>query len=308
MMKKYILSLLLLLTLGASTVFAEVSTVENVANPKVTDARCNIANPDGVLKPEVQAEAQAMCDQMMKVAGVEVCVVALEDIGDADSFDFAFNLFQEWGVGDKKRRTGVLLLLTVKQRDLRIITGGGIEGVMPDVLCHRMVRKAAEAIKKGDDDYGAGILSVVKDMHELVCNENLREELWSEHHEEDEDILPWVLGFFLLCFVSIGAAVYFSRKKCSNCGKRSMKLVERLTLIEPTRWQSGVEFRRYVCQSCGNEIEEEATIPYQDPDDDYRRGGGGFIVGGGSGFGGGGFSGGSFGGGSSFGGGAGTKF
>lgn len=308
MIKKYIVFLLLMLTFGTSTVLAEVSTVENVANPKVADAKCNVANPDGVLKPEVQAEVQTMCDEMMKVAGVEVCVVALEDIGDADSFEFGFYLFQDWGVGDKDRRTGVLLLLTVKQRDLRIITGGGIEGVMPDVVCHRMVMKAAEAIKKGEDDYGAGVLSVVRDMRELVSNENVREELWSEHHEEDENILPWVLGFFLLCFGSIMAAAYFSRKKCSKCGKRSMKLVERHTLIEPTRWQSGVELRRYVCQSCGNEVEEEATIPYQDPDDDYRRGGGGFIVGGGNGFGGGGFSGGSFGGGSSFGGGAGTKF
>ena len=46
--------------------------------------------------------------------------------------DVANRLFQQWRLGQKKLDNGVLLVVFVEDRKLRLEVGYGLEGVLPD--------------------------------------------------------------------------------------------------------------------------------------------------------------------------------
>lgn len=72
-------------------------------------------------------------------SGVQVAVVMLSTLEGYPIDDYAFKLAQQWGIGQKDKNNGVLLLISVNERKIYIATGYGLEGVMPDALCRRIV-------------------------------------------------------------------------------------------------------------------------------------------------------------------------
>ena len=64
--------------------------------------------------------------------GAEIAVVTVKDMGGLDEFTYAVELFKEWGIGSKERDDGILLLVAVQERRLRIEVGYGLEHIITD--------------------------------------------------------------------------------------------------------------------------------------------------------------------------------
>ena len=63
--------------------------------------------------------------------GVPIVVATISSLADYDAADwsierYAANLYSEWGIGDRATNRGVLLLVSVRDRKLRIATGSGL--------------------------------------------------------------------------------------------------------------------------------------------------------------------------------------
>ena len=311
---RYILIAIMLVL--ACSIQAKITTPDMVRNPKTDNRECNIANPDNVLSHAECDSLQAICNTAYSTAGVEMCIVALDDIGtDITAFEFAVELFNKWGVGNKNRNTGVLLFITKTQRDIQIITGGGIEGVLPDARCGRILDTAIETIKsKGGNAYGAGLITAGNEILHYINNETARKELLSEKKPaDDSDGLPWILGTIGLAGAGMGAAYHFSKRVCRKCKKRTMKLISSEDIIKATPEHPGQRILHFRCTNCGEREQITVKVPYQN--DDHRNDGGGAGTAFGTYIGSSAASrmgrdiiGGAFGGGRSFGGGAGKKF
>src|SRR5688572_9154570 len=66
----------------------------------------------------------------------------------------------EWKLGQSKNDNGVLLLIATDDRKMRIEVGYGLEGVLTDVLCNRIIRnEMAPNFRRGD--YDAGVLLAI---------------------------------------------------------------------------------------------------------------------------------------------------
>ena len=86
----------------------------------------------------------------------QIAVVTVPTIGDNDLFDYAQKLYQAWGIGRKGKDNGVLILVAVKEHKVRIHTGYGLEGAIPDALAKRIGDQTfAPAFKQGQ--YYAGL-------------------------------------------------------------------------------------------------------------------------------------------------------
>jgi len=59
--------------------------------------------------------------------GAQFVVVTLETTGDEDIEDYAYELFNEWGIGDKKANNGFLLLLATGDEDYYYLPGAGLD-------------------------------------------------------------------------------------------------------------------------------------------------------------------------------------
>jgi uncharacterized membrane protein YgcG len=55
--------------------------------------------------------------------------------------ELATAVFREWGIGNKERNTGLLVLIARKEKQVRIETGYGLEGDVPDVVAAKIIRE-----------------------------------------------------------------------------------------------------------------------------------------------------------------------
>lgn len=289
----------------AGVAVAKTYVPQSVPNPRDVDAAAYVANPDDVLTPAEVAELQRVAAKIDSLTEVELCVVALRDIGRASAFDFAYELANLWGVGRKERNTGVLVLLAVDNRDVQIVTGKGIEGILTDGQCSLVIDDMIDDLSA--NRFGAGLIAGAKSIGRRVTTTNAQAELLFGTHYPEPTEAPWNVMSGLLALFGVGyGGSYYLKRKCRKCNQRTIKLVRNEVLLAATTRNSGKGRRHYVCQTCGDSFTEDYVIPRKPDDSDFR--GGPVIMGGGGRSYGGGFGGGSFGGGSFGGGGAGRHF
>lgn len=131
----------------------------------------------------------------------QIVVVTTKDLeGDAIE-DYANRLFREFGIGDKEKNNGVLILVSVNDRRLRIEVGYGLEGIINDGKAGR-IRDEYMVPYLRDNDWDAGIKNGYDAIYsEIVKGNNLDLE-YTEPIEEDNTtgeflILSMFLGLFV---------------------------------------------------------------------------------------------------------------
>ncbi|MBR2405690.1 MAG: TPM domain-containing protein [Clostridia bacterium] len=70
--------------------------------------------------------------QLYEKTGAQAVVVTIDSLDGRDIESYGLNLGREWGIGDAEANTGVLLLLAVEDREVRIEVGYGLEGAITD--------------------------------------------------------------------------------------------------------------------------------------------------------------------------------
>ena len=298
------------LLLGLTTQ-AAVYTPKTLPNPKANDRYNYVCNPDEIVATNDVLLLNRLARHLEDSTEVELCVVAVNSIGENEAFDFCYELFQRWGIGKEGKNTGVLVFLAVESRDIRIMTGGGIEGILTDAVCNEIIQKTMFSPLRNADYSDALVLGALR-IYEICTNGAVPEELRQMtsatnryHYADESEDNAWVE---LLYFVGIPSLIFaviiallLMPKKCPKCGKRSLKKTSEQIINRATTRKEGLGVRTYCCKHCGHQEQKTYIIPKEVPAV--------IITGGGSrgGFGGGSFGGG-FGGGSTFGGGAGGKF
>ncbi len=134
-------------------------------------AKDNIPKPVGyvndfahILRPETVDKLNNILLELKEKTGIEFAVVTIKKLQNNDIFDYSVELFEKWGIGEKGKDNGVLFLVDVGDRKLRIDTGYGVEGILPDGLLGRIRdRYIIPYFKKGDYDKGVlnGVMAIV---------------------------------------------------------------------------------------------------------------------------------------------------
>ncbi len=123
--------------------------------PKPTGLVNDFAN---VIPPSYKQRIALLTGELLQKTGVPIVVVTMPDIGGAEYNEYANRLYNEWGIGKKGQDKGVLIFVTVKERKMRIETGYGVEGILPDGLVGEIRdRYMIPFLKK--DKFGEGLLN-----------------------------------------------------------------------------------------------------------------------------------------------------
>jgi uncharacterized protein len=290
---------------------AAVYTPISLPNPKAQDVRNYVCNPDGIVASSEVLFLNRLAQQLEDSTEVELCVIAVNSIDEMDAFDFCYEVFQRWGIGKEGKNTGILLFLAVESRDVRIMTGGGIEGILTDAVCHTIIQETMMSPLREAHYSDAMTLGAMR-IYEICTDGAIPEELrqmtsatnryhYADESEENELFELLSAGGIVLVLLVFVFVIVAMPKKCPKCGKRSLRKTSEQIINRATTRKEGLGVRTYCCQHCGHQEQKTYIIPKEVPAV--------IITGGGSrgGFGGGSFGGG-FGGGSTFGGGAGGKF
>ncbi|MFC1551490.1 TPM domain-containing protein [Candidatus Latescibacterota bacterium] len=86
----------------------------------------------GVMQSGTRQQLENILSEFKTKTGVEIVVAAVADMGGLDESTYAVELFKEWGIGSRELNDGLLILVAVKERRLRIEVGYGLEHVITD--------------------------------------------------------------------------------------------------------------------------------------------------------------------------------
>lgn len=308
---KIIFTILVINLLNVIPNFAQTQyTIDNVPNVRSKDLRHYISDPNQFINEAVQQDINKNLYQLEQKTGVEVAVVTLPSIGSEDCFDFAYNLFTKWKIGKAKKDNGLLILLVVDQRCVQFITGYGLEGILPDIICKQIqVNDMVPFLKNQNWSEGmsAGVSAVYSRLYNNMEDGEVINMPESTNNDKSGLFIIIIFASFFFIFIVIPLLFFLYSKRCPKCKKMKLQRTNSRVLSETANYKL-IEYE-FQCLNCGN-IVKRKTKQYKNNNRNRGGGGGGPIIFGGGGFGGGsgGSFGGSFGGGSSGGGGAGTRF
>ena len=114
-----------------------------------------VTDTAGVLRAETRTRMTRLIEELQQKTGSEIAVLTVDSTAPLDDFSYAMKVADTWKPGRKRDDTGVLVLLAVKDRKLRILTGYGVEGVLPDGLVGEIQdREMVPAFREGNVDDG----------------------------------------------------------------------------------------------------------------------------------------------------------
>lgn len=107
----------------------------------------------GVLSTQAKQDLEAELSAFQKETSNEIAVAIVPNMGGDYIENFAVKLFEEWKIGTKDKDNGVLLLLAMEEREMRIEVGYGLEGSLPDSLAQRILdNELRPRLRAGDVD------------------------------------------------------------------------------------------------------------------------------------------------------------
>lgn len=130
--------------------------------PRFASAEPTYPQPQGwvtdtanVLSSGVKAQLENDLTAFHAATGIELSVAVAPSMGGESVEGYAVELFKRWGVGQKGKDNGVLLLIAMQERKIRIEVGYGLEGVLPDARAGNIIRDfIAPAFKNGNPTQG----------------------------------------------------------------------------------------------------------------------------------------------------------
>ena len=145
-----------LLLLLAAVMFAAPAIAESVSSLKPTGYVNDFA---GVLSPATLYQMNEMCRQLDQKAAAQVAVVTVKSTDGEDIFKYSVDLYQKWGIGQKGKDRGVLIVLAVEDRKYYITVGYGLEPILPDGKVGGFGREAVPYLKQNDYDHAVSLLT-----------------------------------------------------------------------------------------------------------------------------------------------------
>jgi uncharacterized protein len=108
-----------------------------------------------VVDPQSKAEIESFSARVEKATGVQMAFVTLDTLAGESLEDFTNDLYRRWGVGQKGKDEGLLLLLVVRDRRTRLEIGRGLEEHIPDGYAGMLLGEMRAFLRQ--NQYGAAL-------------------------------------------------------------------------------------------------------------------------------------------------------
>ena len=248
---------------------------DDVPIPFLQDSTQYVSDPDGYVDKAQKDSANFYLQKLKLECGVQNVLIIVGKVDNQDAFRMAQDVGNKYGIGYKKSRRGLVVVIAVEDHKYFIAPGSGLEGELTDVDCDDIAR-ACIVKNMREDKPGEAVASVSRAIYNKVKSGRTGIESVDEGSIADEDDWILVIVLFLIFF---GVPIYHLIRY----------ILELFGLVKP--------------RPKSNQRNQSRR---RNNDDDWMppffMGGGGFSGGGGGGFSGGSFGGGTFSGGGSGGG------
>lgn len=116
-----------------------------------------VTDAANILDETARGTLEQYCADVAKQLGTQIAIVTIPTAGSQGIDDYAVKLFEKWGVGNKQDE-GLLILVAIDDRLMRLETGYGLEPSLNAARCGRIIRNTIGPLFRAGD-YGGGLLA-----------------------------------------------------------------------------------------------------------------------------------------------------
>ncbi|WP_201558367.1 TPM domain-containing protein [Psychrobacter sp. 72-O-c] len=153
-------------------------------------------------------QKQRLTEQLNRIYQQGLAQAAVVIVPTTDGlpiFDYALQVADKWQLGDKDIDDGLLIVLAVNDREIYILSGYGLEGVMPDSVLNRIIREDITPLFK-QNDYAAGLTAGISALEtrlnadpEVLARADAQAAERSTQQGEDEN--PSSIALFVMAMI-----------------------------------------------------------------------------------------------------------
>src|SRR5581483_1331116 len=107
------------------------------------------------------------CGMVERSTGAQVALVTVPSLEGEPIEDVANTIFRAWGVGQKGKDEGILLLLAIRDRRSRLEIGYGLEPILPDGLDGSILREMRPALRQ--QRYGEALIAAADTLGNAIA-------------------------------------------------------------------------------------------------------------------------------------------
>jgi uncharacterized protein len=129
----------------------------------------------GILSAQAVSELEQILKYERDSTSNQIAVLIVSSVENGDIDGYALKVFEEWKLGQAAKDNGVLFLIALNDRQMRIEVGVGLEGALTDATSSRINRnEVAPRFRAGDYDGGVkgGVIGIIKTIKGEYVNED----------------------------------------------------------------------------------------------------------------------------------------
>ncbi|MAE58744.1 MAG: hypothetical protein CME69_07680 [Halobacteriovorax sp.] len=154
----------------------------------------------GLLSPAVESELESILEDHEKKTTNQIAILTIYNLQDEILENYSLRVAREWGLGQKNKNNGVLLLISKFDRKLRIEVGYGVEGALTDIRANKIIRHyIVPQFKKGN--FEKGIKDGIEQIINAIDGEQFDESMTNQTEANS--------GLIELIFIFIFGSVFF---------------------------------------------------------------------------------------------------
>ena len=171
----------------------------------------------GTLAPGQVAALERKLVAFNDSTSTQIAIVLVKSLNGYDNADYAYRLATKWGVGQKGKNNGAVILVKPKsgleKGEAYIASGYGLEDIIPDAVCKRIVDN--EMIPRfRDNDYYGGLDAATTVMIDLAKGKYSAEQYSKKHNSGPVGLIVPLIIFLVVLF-----AIRASRSGSHSVGK-----------------------------------------------------------------------------------------
>lgn len=131
--------------------------------PELWSAR--IHDDANILSPAFESELEQMLKAHEDSTSNQIAILTIPSLQDEPIEDYTFRVAEEWKLGQAEKDNGILVLVAVDDRKVRIEVGEGLEGVVPDAIVNQIIRnQIAPGFRENNYEAGisAGVVAIIQ--------------------------------------------------------------------------------------------------------------------------------------------------
>ncbi len=167
-----------------------------------------------------KASMESVAKEVEEKTGAQIAVLTVKSMSPYTSIDeFGMAVAEKWKVGEKDKDTGIIIILAMEERKVRIEVGYGLEGIINDAKADRIIDNTMMPYFRGGD-FSAGLRRGVFKIADIIGTE-LNVELDEQIKMQDNTFTERLcMLIFFIIFVSIFLMMIRRMKNAKRTGRR----------------------------------------------------------------------------------------